>query len=388
MNENNTGKFIAELRKEKNLLQKDLAKEIFVSEKTISKWETLRGIPEISNLHLLSEYFGVTINELIQGQRNTDKTIKNENVDRIVVRAMETVENRYISRLRLSIFLAIIGIIFVGLLIYFINSYNSIMVYRVRTSNENYRIQNSILIKSKVTNIFHIGSLEFNHLNINDNTKFFVTVFIDKDKKWAIFNGEFNRIQNFENSGYNEMIKDTIDNELAEKIGDKLYMQVDYIDENGLEISDTVELEVNLEFANDKLFYTKGDIVGNDKEDEELSEVKNILLNKGFEQGSDNVFTKNTKEKKGDRTISINVFSKSCHMQRVKDNKMYQYLTYNGHRGEYMVYDLKGRERIIEYKYVFSGSPNALECIFGKCDIDGTKRILFDLENECTQYFE
>ena len=58
------GKFIANLRKEKNLNQQELANELYVSTKTISKWETGRGIPDLASLRKICEYFNITLEEL------------------------------------------------------------------------------------------------------------------------------------------------------------------------------------------------------------------------------------------------------------------------------------------------------------------------------------
>jgi len=70
------GKFISELRKEKNMTQQQLGDKIGVSYKTISKWETGRGMPELTLLKPLSEELGVTINEILSGERiETEKYI-------------------------------------------------------------------------------------------------------------------------------------------------------------------------------------------------------------------------------------------------------------------------------------------------------------------------
>lgn len=63
------GKFIAELRKQKNMTQQQLGDEIGVSFKTISKWETGKGMPDLSSLKPLSDCLGITINELLSGER-------------------------------------------------------------------------------------------------------------------------------------------------------------------------------------------------------------------------------------------------------------------------------------------------------------------------------
>ena len=64
-----TGRFIAELRKERGMTQKELAKILSVSDKTVSKWETGRGLPEISLMQSLCETFDISINELLTGGR-------------------------------------------------------------------------------------------------------------------------------------------------------------------------------------------------------------------------------------------------------------------------------------------------------------------------------
>ena len=69
-----TSTMIKKLREEKRLTQKELADIILVSEKTISKWETGKGLPDISLLEPLSKALGVSLIELFQGE-----AIKNKN---------------------------------------------------------------------------------------------------------------------------------------------------------------------------------------------------------------------------------------------------------------------------------------------------------------------
>ena len=48
MNQERTGNFIAEIRKQQNMTQRDLAEKVGVSDKTISKWETGKSMPDMS----------------------------------------------------------------------------------------------------------------------------------------------------------------------------------------------------------------------------------------------------------------------------------------------------------------------------------------------------
>ena len=69
MNYEKIGKFLMEERKKLNLTQAKLAEKIFVSEKTISKWENGNGVPDTSSLVKLCEIFGVSLNEMLNGER-------------------------------------------------------------------------------------------------------------------------------------------------------------------------------------------------------------------------------------------------------------------------------------------------------------------------------
>lgn len=59
---------LQELRKQKNLTQEELAEHLYVSRTAISKWESGRGYPSIESLKVISEYFSVSIDELLSGE--------------------------------------------------------------------------------------------------------------------------------------------------------------------------------------------------------------------------------------------------------------------------------------------------------------------------------
>ena len=62
-----TGSTIKALREKKKLTQKQLAELLAVSDKTISKWETQKGLPDITLINPLAETLGVSIGELLSG---------------------------------------------------------------------------------------------------------------------------------------------------------------------------------------------------------------------------------------------------------------------------------------------------------------------------------
>lgn len=72
------GKFLAELRHEKALTQEQLGETLGVTNKTISRWETGSYLPPVEMLQALSEYYGVSINEILSGQRLSQQEYQRE----------------------------------------------------------------------------------------------------------------------------------------------------------------------------------------------------------------------------------------------------------------------------------------------------------------------
>ena len=77
------GSFLAALRKERNLTQDELGAQIGVTNKTISRWETGSYLPPVEMLQTLGDNFGVSINEILNGERISDgnyKDISEQNI--------------------------------------------------------------------------------------------------------------------------------------------------------------------------------------------------------------------------------------------------------------------------------------------------------------------
>lgn len=69
MEQEKIGKFIQELRKQQNMTQKDLAQKLGVTDRAVSKWENGRGIPDVSLMKPLCDILGITVSELLGGER-------------------------------------------------------------------------------------------------------------------------------------------------------------------------------------------------------------------------------------------------------------------------------------------------------------------------------
>lgn len=84
MNQERIGKFIAELRKEKNITQQELADKLNVTDRAISHWENGRRLPDYSLLKPLSEALDISINELLSGEKLSDKEVKKKADENII----------------------------------------------------------------------------------------------------------------------------------------------------------------------------------------------------------------------------------------------------------------------------------------------------------------
>jgi len=70
-----TGTTIKQLREARNMTQAELGEKIGVSRKTSSKWETAKGLPDISLLQPLAQALGISVIELMNGEHITNKNI-------------------------------------------------------------------------------------------------------------------------------------------------------------------------------------------------------------------------------------------------------------------------------------------------------------------------
>lgn len=123
-----TGCFIAQLRKELGLTQKELAEKLEVTDKAISRWETGKGLPDTSLLKPLAEIFGVSVGELLSGKRMDDSQIKNQ-ADHIILESLSYEESQEKWK-------GILRYVFLGILVALGGMFFSMVVARFATSKD------------------------------------------------------------------------------------------------------------------------------------------------------------------------------------------------------------------------------------------------------------
>ena len=86
--------FISQLRREKDLTQKELADLLHVTDKAVSKWETAKGFPDVKLMEPLADALGVSVAELLRGERQQTDTMTTQEAGTMAVRAAEQWEQK------------------------------------------------------------------------------------------------------------------------------------------------------------------------------------------------------------------------------------------------------------------------------------------------------
>lgn len=106
MNQEKIGKFIAELRKEQNMTQEEFAEKLGVTNKSVSRWENGKTLPDLSMITILAKEFHVDISEILNGRKmSTDELIELRNtIDQIILYS-DTVQKK--KKEKVNIYFAI-----------------------------------------------------------------------------------------------------------------------------------------------------------------------------------------------------------------------------------------------------------------------------------------
>lgn len=115
MDQSKTGKFIAQERRVQNLTQRQLADKLAISDKTVSKWECGKGLPEVSLMLPLCEILQITVNDLLSGEKVAEGDYQKKAEENMMDLIRENAENK--ERMTLSIICGVITIIAVCTLV-------------------------------------------------------------------------------------------------------------------------------------------------------------------------------------------------------------------------------------------------------------------------------
>ena len=117
MNQDKIGRFIAECRLEKGFTQIELARQLNVTNQAISKWENGRCMPELEIIEKLCKILGISINELLSGERLNEENYQDKLEENII-----KISNLTLKQQSIRIVKVFLGFIIVSIIIAFIIS--------------------------------------------------------------------------------------------------------------------------------------------------------------------------------------------------------------------------------------------------------------------------
>ena len=111
MNQEKIGKFISECRKKKNMTQSELAEKLGVSDRSIGNWENGRNMPDLSLFKPLCDELGISINELISGEKIKKEKYQEKFEENMINTIDYSTKKIRLSNNTLGIILLVLGII-------------------------------------------------------------------------------------------------------------------------------------------------------------------------------------------------------------------------------------------------------------------------------------
>lgn len=235
---------IYRIRQERKLTQKDLGEIIGVSDRTISKWENGTTVPDLCQIRNICRKLEISPSLLIK----SEKIFKDGMTD------LKRKVGKILNYLLHNIFLIGFIIVFILLLLYFINNFNAVKIYNLKFDSENITFENGYFFKTKVTNILVINDIKINKIKYEPTeVEVELYTYVNGDKKVLYNSNTLNNIYLEENqSGTDLLTRDTI-----ESLKKNLHLTIRTKDVDNVEQSYDCKIELVNKFSNNKLSYTQ-----------------------------------------------------------------------------------------------------------------------------------
>lgn len=253
MNEN-SGRFLKQLRKEKKLSQEKLAEMICTDRSNISRWENGNGTIPLNQIEKICEIFSIQVLELICGERinNLNYIESNKKIVNLIREKNNKFKKLKLGLLANSFIILILLIIF--LLYYFFQTFNTEKIYNILLDSEKYSLSNGLLVLTREELYFKIGTID------NENKK--IELYY---KDTLIYSGESDDLL-IDYLGYNNYF----DVKKMKKNLDNYYIKIN---------NDKIGLKFNLMYKNNSLFKKSNEYINeNDQYEESEKNVPSRIL--------------------------------------------------------------------------------------------------------------
>lgn len=354
MDKKKMGKFIKELREERGIAQWELADKIGVKRPTVTKWEI--GMVKVREAYLviLSEFFDVTVEELINGERR--KKTLTDKIDETTINLLKKVKQLNKLLIYVIVLMIIMGISFLAY--YFYISYNEIKVYTVYLDSDKYIANYGLLTKTKEKIYFY---LDVDYLLDDDEEIELIQLYYDNGNK-RNFISQIDNIQPFifvAFNGYDEYINF----EEFDVAIERMKIDVNFTDGT----YETVEVKFDRDYSNSNLFPKKEQSMDTKlnttkaKEQETKFYDRFLKLKKVIEKyGKDNKLKFEFEEKE----FTLEVFDDELTIEFYIDDVKYNYRYIYINREQFYLNILDDRNN---EKQIYSFDIQKGKCLEGDC---------------------
>lgn len=233
---------IYNIRKERDITQKELADLIGVSDRTISKWENGSTVPDLETIKKLCKELKISPDYIVKSEKNYKDILQN------LKRKLGHILNYILNHIFLIGFI----VTFILLLAYFINNYNTIRIYNLTYESENITFDDGYFFKTKVLNIITINNINLEKINYEPTSiKLELYTYLNGDKHVIFESNSLDNIYIEESKSYTDLLK----KDVIENIKNNLYIKIYTTDIDNNNYSYESKLILKQKLNNNKLCY-------------------------------------------------------------------------------------------------------------------------------------
>lgn len=326
------------IRNEKNLTQKQLADMINVSDRTISKWEKGRSVPDLITIQNLCKKLEISLSSIV----NNKETFVDK-FNRVKFKFY-----KFLNYLFKNIFIVVFFLAFLLLLIFFLNNYNTVKVYTLKHENKDIYFNHGYFFQTKTVNILTIENIGIDKMDYDSDSITLRLYTCSNGDELVIYEStNLDNIYLEENSsGVDLLSQDVID---SIKAG--LFLEITIIDENNESQVYETKIFLSKRYSNNKLFYKDYEV--NDQDDVPvIAKASNKTLESlGYEynEGADTY----TKIDKDGGKVEYLVALKTLKYYKSDENELFK-VTINAksNRLFYNIYNYKTQQNSIIRMYL------------------------------------
>ena len=355
-NNNKFGKLLTDLRTKKNMTQKELADQLMVSDKTVSRWENGGSLPDMDMVHDIAKFFKLSINDLailkVASRDGNEEIVQ----DMIKEFSLKDKQKKRIIRMILIIGLSIITILSAAFI--FSLSYNRFKVYSVIIKSNDMYPRYGMYVETKIKDTLYLNTIALRNYTpkVTDTVSVDLYYLDNNEEKLLHSYNSLSDIKFVDQESYIKI------NNLSDYF-DNLYVKVTIIDDKNKEKVYTGKLEFTLDFSNSKIYKNDKPIVNNSSIKFTPEEIKEILLKNEYEEKAVDYLTKSCEVYTINYIMNTNKINDNYELNELNYRIVYE-ISHN-----LLIVNIFDKNNIEIENYTYDVlNDKVIECVTGKCN--------------------